>query len=98
MKLSNLYLAAADKLRTKGMLPDSRGATLTMCSFELGFNAPTAEREILEKFLTNVEKRINKLERPVYKLPLALKLAAERAAKFQPEFISLGGRNYVDHL
>jgi hypothetical protein len=91
MTLSNLYLAAADKLRHKGMLPDSRSATLAMCSHELGGFAPTGERALLEKFLTHVEKRINRFDRPAYKLSPAMRIAAERAAKEQTVLMGVGG-------
>jgi len=35
------------------------------------------------------EDKINKFERGTYRLPLALKLAAEKAKKEQPELISM---------
>jgi hypothetical protein len=91
MTLSNLYLAAADKLRHKGLLPDSRPATLTMCASELGRTAPTGERALLEKFLTQVEKRIDKFAQPDYKMPPAMRIAAARAAKEQTVLIGVGG-------
>ena len=91
MTLSNLYLAAADKLRHKGLLPDSRGATLAMCARELGGIAPTGERALLEKFLTYVEQRIDRLDRPAYRMSPALRIAAVRAAKEQTVLISVGG-------
>lgn len=91
MTLSNLYLAAAHKLRTKGMLPDSRPATLAMCSQSLGALAPTGERALLEKFLTHVEKRIDKFEKPAYRLPPAMRIAAEKAAKEQVVLMGVGG-------
>jgi hypothetical protein len=91
MTLSNLYLAAADKLRHKGLLPDSRPATLAMCSHELGGIAPTGERALLEKFLTHVEQRIDKLNRPAYRMSPALRIAAARAAKEQGILIGVGG-------
>ena len=91
MTLSNLYLAAAHKLRTTGMLPDSRPATLAMCSQSLGALAPTGERALLEKFLTHVEKRIDKFDKPAYRLPPALRVAAERAAKEQVVLMGVGG-------
>lgn len=91
MTLSNLYLAAAHRLRTTGMLPDSRPATLTMCSQALGVLAPIGERDLLEKFLTHVEKRIDKFDKPAYKLPPAMRIAAERAAKEQPVLMGVGG-------
>jgi len=91
MKLSNLYLAAADKLRHKGLLPDSRGATLAMCASELGGIAPTSERALLEKFLTHVEKKIDKFAQPDYKMPPAMRIAAARAAKEQTVLIGVGG-------
>jgi len=91
MTLSNLYLAAADKLRHKGLLPDSRGVTLAMCARELGGIAPTGERAILEKFLTNIEKRIDKFAQPDYKMPPAMRIAAARAAKEQTVLIGVGG-------
>jgi len=91
MKLSNLYLAAADKLRTKGMLPDSRPAMLTMCASELGQFAPTGERALLEKYLTHVEKKIDRFDRPAYRLSPAMRIAAARAAKEQTVLMGVGG-------
>ena len=91
MPLSNLYLAAAAKLRHKGLLPDSRGATLAMCIHELGGIAPTGERALLEKFLTHVEKRIDKFDKPAYRLSPAMRIAAERAAKEQVVLMGVGG-------
>jgi hypothetical protein len=91
MTLSNLYLAAADKLRHKGLLPDSRPATLAMCAHELGGLAPVGERALLQKFLTHVEKRIDKFAQPAYRLPPALRVAAERAAKEQVVLMGVGG-------
>lgn len=91
MTLSNLYLAAADKLRHKGLMPDSRGATLAMCAHDLGGLAPIGERALLQKFLTHVEKRIDKFDKPAYRLSPALRIAAERAAKEQPVLMGVGG-------
>lgn len=91
MTLSNLYLAAADRLRTKGFMPDSRGATLAMCAHDLGGLAPTGERALLEKFLTHVEKKIDRFDRPAYRLSLAMRIAAARAAKEQTVLIGVGG-------
>ena len=91
MTLSNLYLAAADKLRYKGLMPDSRGATLAMCAHDLGGLAPIGERALLEKFLTHVEKRIDKFDKPAYRLSPALRIAAERAAKEQVVLMGVGG-------
>jgi hypothetical protein len=91
MTLSNLYLAAADKLRHKGLLPDSRGATLAMCASELGNLAPTGERALLQKFLTHVEKRIDKFAQPAYRLPPAMRIAAKRAAAHQGVLMGVGG-------
>ena len=91
MKLSNLYLAAADKLRHKGLLPDSRPATLAMCSHELGGFAPTGERALLEKFLTHIDKKIDKFDRPAYRLSPAMRIASERAAKEQTVLMGVGG-------
>ena len=91
MTLSNLYLAADDKLRHKGLLPDSRGATLAMCASGLGGLAPTGERALLEKFLTHIDKRIDKFAQPEYRLPPAMRIAAERAAKEQVVQIGVGG-------
>lgn len=91
MTLSNLYLAAADKLRHKGLLPDSRGATLAMCAHDLGGLAPTGERALLEKFLTHIEKRIDKFDKPAYRLSPALRIAAARAAKEQVVLMGVGG-------
>lgn len=91
MNLSNLYLAAADKLRHKGLLPDSRPATLKMCAESLGHIAPVGERAILEKFLTHVEKRIDRFAQPEYRLSPAMRIAAQRAAKEQSVLIGVGG-------
>jgi hypothetical protein len=91
MTLSNLYLTAADRLRTKGFMPDSRPATLLMCAKELGNIAPTGERALLEKFLTHVEKRIDKFAQPAYRLPPAMRIAAKRAAKEQVVLMGVGG-------
>ena len=91
MTLSNLYLAAADKLRHKGLLPDSRGVTLAMCARELGGIAPTGERALLEKFLTYVEKRIDKFAQPEYKLSPAMRIAAARAEREQVVLMGVGG-------
>jgi hypothetical protein len=91
MTLSNLYLAADNKLRHKGLLSDSRPATLSMCSHELGGIAPSGERALLEKFLTHVEQRIDKLDRPAYRMSPALRIAAARAAKEQGILIGVGG-------
>lgn len=91
MTLSNLYLAAADRLRTKGFMPDSRGATLAMCAHDLGGLAPTGERALLEKFLTHVEKKIDRFDRPAYRLSPAMRIAAARAAKEQTVLIGVGG-------
>jgi len=91
--LSTLYIKAASKLHTLGIIPDSRGATLAAIQAELKYYAP--ERELLEDFLAYQPQRIVK---GAYKMSPEMRLAAERAAKFQPEFISLGVRSYVDHL
>jgi hypothetical protein len=91
MTLSNLYLAAADKLRGKGFMPDSRPATLTMCAESLGGLAPTGERALLEKFLTYVEKRIDKFAQPEYKLSPAMRIAAARAEREQVVLMGVGG-------
>jgi hypothetical protein len=91
MTLSSLYLAAADKLRHKGLLPDSRGATLAMCAQDLRGLAPVGERALLEKFLTHIDKRIDKFAQPEYRLPPAMRIAAARAAKEQTVQIGVGG-------
>ena len=91
MTLSNLYLAAADKLRHKGLLPDSRPATLDMCAHELGGIAPVGERALLEKFLTHVEKKIDKFDRPAYRLSPAMRIAAQRAEREQTVLMGVGG-------
>ena len=91
MKLTELYLAAADKLRHKGLLPDSKPATLAMCTSELGSIAPKAERALLEKFLTHVEQRIDRLDRPAYKMSPSLRIASARAAKQQVVLMGVGG-------
>ena len=91
MTLSNLYLAAADKLRTKGFMPDSRGATLALCAHDLGGLAPTGERALLEKYLTYIDKKIDRFDRPAYRLSPAMRIAAERAAKEQTVLMGVGG-------
>ena len=91
MNLSNLYLAAANKLRHKGLIPDSRPATLAMCSHELKGIAPIGERALLEKYLTHVEKRIDKFAQPAYKLSPAMRIAARRAAEHQGVMMGVGG-------
>jgi hypothetical protein len=91
MTLSNLYLAAANKLRHKGLMPDSRPATLAMCSHELKGIAPVGERALLEKYLTYVEKRIDKFAQPAYKLPPAMRIAARRAEREQVVLMGVGG-------
>jgi hypothetical protein len=87
MTLSNLYLAAAEKLRHKGLLPDSRGSTLAMCAHDLGGLAPVGERALLQKFLTHIEKRIDKFAQPAYRLQPAMRIAA----KEQPVLMGVGG-------
>jgi hypothetical protein len=91
MTLSNLYLTAADKLRAKGFMPDSRPATLAMCAHDLRGLVPVGERALLEKFLTHVDKRIDRFDRPAYKLSPAMRIAAARAAKEQTVQIGVGG-------
>ena len=87
MTLSNLYLAAADKLRHKGLLPDSRPATLTMCASELGRSAPTGERALLEKFLTQVEKRIDKSNRALRELKARISGNSDITKKYLEDVI-----------
>ena len=91
MTLSSLYLAAADKLRAKGFMPDSRPATLEMCAYDLRGLAPVGERALLEKFLTHVDKRIDRFDRPVYRLSPAMRIAAARAAAHQGVLMGVGG-------
>ena len=91
MTLSNLYLAAADRLRQKGFMPDSRPATLAMCAHDLRGLAPVGERALLEKFLTHVEKRIDRFDRPAYKLSPAMRIAAKRAEAHQGVLMGVGG-------
>jgi hypothetical protein len=91
MNLSNLYLAAADKLRHKGLLPDSRDATLAMCASELGGLAPTGERALLEKYLTHIDKKIDRFDRPAYRLSPAMRIAAQRAEREQTVLMGVGG-------
>jgi hypothetical protein len=91
MKLSNLYVAAADKLRSKGLVSDSREMTLTLCLSELGQFAPTGERALLEKYLTHIEKKIDRFDRPAYRLSLAMRIAAQRAEREQTVLIGVGG-------
>jgi hypothetical protein len=91
MKLTNLYVAAADKLRSKGLVSDSREMTITMCLSELGQSAPTGERALLEKYLTHIDKKIDKFAQSEYKMPPAMRIAAARAAKEQTVLIGVGG-------
>jgi hypothetical protein len=91
MTLSSLYLAAADKLRAKGFMPDSRPATLAMCAHDLRGLAPIGERALLEKYLTYVDKRIDRFDRPAYKLSPAMRIAAKRAADHQGVLMGVGG-------
>ena len=91
MKLTNLYVAAADKLRSKGLVSDSREMTLTMCSSEHGQLAPTGERALLEKYLTHIDKKIDKFDRPAYKLSPAMRIAAQRAEREQTVLVGVGG-------
>jgi hypothetical protein len=91
MKLPNLYVAAADKLRSKGLVSDSREMTLTLCSSELGQFAPIGERALLEKYLTHVEKKIDRFDRPAYKLSPAMRIAAQRAEREQTVLMGVGG-------
>ena len=91
MKLTNLYVAAADKLRSKGLVSDSREMTLTLCSSELGQFSPTSERALLEKYLTHVEKKIDRFDRPAYKLSPAMRIAAQRAEREQTVLMGVGG-------
>ena len=91
MKLTNLYVAAADKLRSKGLVSDSREMTLTLCSSELGQFAPTGERALLEKYLTHVEKKIDKFDKPAYRLSPAMRIAAQRAEREQTVLMGVGG-------
>lgn len=44
------------------------------------------------------DKKVKPFEQGAYKLPLALKLAAERAKKEQPELIAISGRIRYVHL
>jgi hypothetical protein len=45
-----------------------------------------------------VKKKIQPFEQSAYKLPPALKLAAEKAKKQQPELIAISGKlRYVHH-
>jgi hypothetical protein len=62
-----------------------------MCAHELGGIAPVGERALLQKFLTHVEKRIDKFAQPAYKMSPALRIAAARAAKEQPVLMGVGG-------
>ena len=44
------------------------------------------------------EEKINRLERQAYRLPLALRIAAEKAKKEQPELIAVSGKIRYVHL
>ena len=91
MKLPNLYVAAADKLRSKGLVSDSREMTITMCLSELGQLAPTGERALLEKYLTHIDKKIDRFDRPAYRLSPAMRIAAQRAEREQTVLMGVGG-------
>jgi hypothetical protein len=62
-----------------------------MCQNELGGLAPVGERALLEKFLTHVEKKIDKFDRPAYRLSPAMRIASQRAAKEQTVLMGVGG-------
>jgi hypothetical protein len=62
-----------------------------MCAHDLGGLAPIGERALLEKFLTHVEKRIDKFDKPAYRMSPALRIAAARAAKEQVVLMGVGG-------
>jgi hypothetical protein len=91
MKLTNLYVAAADKLRSKGLVSSSREITLSMCLSELGLLAPTGERALLEKYLTHIDKKIDRFDRPAYRLSPAMRIAAQRAEREQVVLMGVGG-------
>jgi hypothetical protein len=46
---------------------------------------------LLEKYLTHVEKKIDKFDRPAYRLSPAMRIAAQRAAKEQTVLMGVGG-------
>jgi hypothetical protein len=46
---------------------------------------------LLEKFLTHVEKKIDKFDRPAYRLSPAMRIAAERAKREQVVLMGVGG-------
>jgi hypothetical protein len=65
--------------------------TLTMCASELGLSAPTGERALLKKYLTHIEKKIDRFDRPAYRLSPAMRIAAERAEREQTVLMGVGG-------
>jgi hypothetical protein len=62
-----------------------------MCSHELGGIAPTGERALLEKYLTHIDKKIDKFDRPAYRLSPAMRIAAQRAEREQTVLMGVGG-------
>ena len=91
MTSSTLYIKAADKLRDLGYSPDSRKSVIVMIQKELGYCA--SAKELLDNFMDYQPKKL--IDRGAYKMPVGLRLASARAAKYQPEFITLGGKGYV---
>jgi len=45
-----------------------------------------------------MKEKIKPFEQPTYKLPPALKLAADKAKKEQPELIAISGKIHYVHL
>jgi hypothetical protein len=62
-----------------------------MCAESLGAFAPTGERALLEKFLTHVEKKIDRFDRPAYRMSPAMRIAAARAEREQVVLMGVGG-------
>jgi hypothetical protein len=46
---------------------------------------------LLEKFLTHIDKKIDKFDRPAYRLSPAMRIAAERAEREQVVLMGVGG-------
>ena len=91
MNLSNLYIACADKLRTKGYLPDSRESTLQMCKADLVGIALDDEKALLNQFLLHIEKKIDRFSKPAYKMSPAMRINFNRASEHQGNMIGVGG-------
>jgi hypothetical protein len=85
--MKNLYSVASHKLRTMGYSTDSEGEILASAARVLG-GGPTNPRSLLEAFIAAAPP---KLVKGAYKMPLALRINAKRAAKEQVRIITIGG-------